>query len=474
MINLQQILNHLPSASNADLHTILCAVQDEIPKREGNLPQMLEYVRDFCPDRDLLKRVWDECQSLELSTIRSKAATQWISPRDEPYIYSDSNPIHHAKDIEQFKAIKQLLNYVNDSNLVTGPLDACLLIKYNSDQASLSPHADDEPCIDQDKAICSFSLGPSERTLEFFSKSKKAKLVKKFSMVDNSMVVMRPGTQQVLKHCVRNKLSSKTKAKSNKVDGNEQLRYCLSFRALAKKQPDRATVTPRAETVTPPTATSPTKPVQVSETPEQPQDVLPKKKICLLAGDSFAARMDKSLLGKRKLVVENIAVGGSKLAKVNQKIKDFADSNPDKDVTKMIISVGTNDIRNCKHGIDHLRGPFKELCNTISELFPNSKVYFQSLLPLPIKHKRDWYTNDVVIDLNRVIYNECVYRHFYYIDAFWPFTKYHRKWGEPITRFDNIFEVNGIHPHPEKGIGILAKKYMRALHSKHFNPLIFQ
>ena len=449
-------LQHISSASSADLHTMLSAIQNELTKRDagGDLSKFIEYIPDFCRSDDLLDRVWLECESLELSSKRTKAATQWISPSDEPYVYADNNPVHNAKDIDQFKAIKELLNTVNESKVVIGPLDSCLVIKYNSQETSLSPHADDEPSIDQNKAICSFSMG-CDRTIEFFKKSARTKLVKKVKMENNSLVIMRPGTQQNLVHCVRKEPTTK----STKEDIGPQLRYSLSFRAITKSN-------------SAPTPTAVASPPVHGHIPLQA--ALPKKKVCLVAGDSFAARMDKGLLGKKKLIVENIAVGGSKISKVAQQLKDFAKSNPDTDVTKIIISVGTNDIRNCKNGIDHLRGPFKELCNTISDLFPNSKIYFQSLLPLPLKHKRDWYTNDVVIDFNRVIYNECVYRHFYYIDVFWSFTKYYRKWDEHITRFDNLFEPNGIHPNPEKGTGVLARKYMRALHSKHFNPLIFQ
>ena len=456
MLDLQHILNHVSSAPTADLHAILCAIQDELPKRDGNLSNLVEYIPDFCSDGDLLDRVWGECESLELSSKRTKAPTQWISPSDEPYIYTDGNPLHHAKDIGDFKAIKELLSRVNDSNLVTGPLDACLLTKYNSHQASLTMHADDESnIIDQDKAICSFSLG-CERTIEFFKKSNKPKLVKKIRMGDNSVVVMRPGTQQKLKHCVRNE----PRTKSTELAGKSQLRYSLSFRALAKKHPGPA--------VTPPLP-------RPENVPAPAQDSTPKKKICLVAGDSFAARLDKDRLGKKKLVVENIAEGGSKLFKVRQQLMDFVKSNPDTDVTKIIISVGTNDIRNCKNGINHLRGPLKELCNTISELFPNStKVFFQSLLPLPLKHENDWYTNDIVIDFNWLIYNECIHRQFYYIDAFGPFTKFSRKVDEPFTRFDNLFEINGIHPNSTKGMGVLARMYIRAFHSKYFNPMVFQ
>ena len=391
-----------------------------------------------------------ECETLELSSKRTKAATQWISPSEEPYIYPDSNPVHKSKDINEFKAIKELLSKVNESSAVSGPLDSCLVIKYNTQEASLSPHADDEPYINQDKAICSFSMG-CDRTIEFFKKSARTKLVKKIKMENNSLVVMRPGTQQNLVHCVRKEPTTRT----SKTDVGPQLRYSLSFRAITKSN-------------TAPTVTSPV----AGHLPGQATPT--RKKVCLVAGDSFAARMDTGLLGKKKMVVQNIAVGGSKIAKVAKQLEDFVVSNPDTDVAKIIISVGTNDIRNCKNGIDHLRGPFKELCNTITKLFPTSKVFFQSLLPLPVKHRYDWDTNDIVIDFNWIIYNECKYRRFYYIDAFGQFIKFYRKGDEPITRFDKLFEKNGIHPNPEKGMGVLARMYIRAFHSNSFSPFVFQ
>ena len=253
-------------------------------------------------------------------------------------------------------------------------------------------------------------------------------------------------------------MRNEPRSKSTKSEMESQLRYSLSFRAITKADSDPVLSVPPLHEHVPVEAASPS----------------PKKKLCLIAGDSFAARLDKKKLGKNKVVVENIAEGGSKLSKVKQQLVDFANSNPGTDVVKIIVSVGTNDIRNCRNGIDHLRGPFKELCNTIDNLFPKSKVFFQSLLPLPLKYTNDWYTNDVVIDFNRIIHNECIFRHFYYIDAFWPFTKFYRQWDEPITRFDPLFENNGIHPNPEKGLGVLARMYMRALHSKFFNPSVFQ
>ena len=271
---------------------------------------------------------------------------------------------------------------------------------------------------------------------------------------------MRPGTQQRLKHCVRAEISNK------KPDTNaSEIRYALSFRALSR-----------------PAAPSPEEKSH-KQIPDQPdtlpkcsdQQTPPKCYVSLIAGDSYAARLDKSRLGKGRIVVENIAKGGAKISAVKLQLETYARTHPDTQVNKLIISVGTNDIRNARTGIDHLRGPLKELCTTIKDLFPYAKVYFQSLLPLPLKHNRDWSTNTTVIKFNWLIYHECTFRHFYYIDAYSKFRKFNRKGSfDPPARYDYYFEDNGIHPHPERGSGILAKEYLRALHSRKFNPFVFQ
>ena len=446
MINLQQILEHIPYALTEDLQKIMSSIQNELPKREGQLSGYIEHITDFCPDGDLNELVWAECESMELNSKKTKTATQWLSSTGEPYVYPDSSPIHSAKDITKFPSINKLLSMVNESTEVTGPLNSCLIIKYNSNQSSLSLHADDEPIFDHEKAICSFSLG-CNRTIEFYEKARRPKLVKKIEMSNNSLVIMRPGTQQHLKHCVRAEPRRGNIAPA-------QVRYSLSFRA-AKKAP----------VVAQPASSS---------APVVTQSVQPRKRTCLIAGDSFAARMDTVKLSKGKISVVKIADGGSKLHHVQKQLEDFAASNPETEVTKLIVSVGTNDIRNCKEGVNHLRGPLKELCNTIDTLFPSSTVFFQSLLPLPLKNAEDWVTNSTVLDFNRIIYNECIYRRYYLIEAFYPFTKFDRRWNEPPTRFNRLFEVKGIHPNPERGMGVLARMYIRALHSKYFLPCVFQ
>ena len=209
MLTLKQIIDHLPTASTSDLHDLLNAVQNKIPKREAKSAEYVEYIEEFCSDADLLDHVWTECESMHLSSKATKTGTQWLSSKKEPYVYNDSNPVHNAIDIKEFPYIHKLLGLVNNSTQVTGPLDSCLVIKYNSDKASLRPHADDEPYIAQDKSICSFTLG-CERTIEFWGKSKRPKLVKKCRTKNNSLVIMSPGTQQHLEHCVRSEPGKKS------------------------------------------------------------------------------------------------------------------------------------------------------------------------------------------------------------------------------------------------------------------------
>ena len=169
-----------------------------------------------------------------------------------------------------------------------------------------------------------------------------------------------------------------------------------------------------------------------------------------------------------------IAKGGAKIKDVKAQVKNFFSDNPDACVEKLVVSVGTNDLRNCHNGIGHLNGPLKDLCNTINELAPNANVYFQSLLPLPLRSNFDWETNAVVCDFNLMLFSSCSYWRYFYIDAYRPFSHPRRR-GVPDTRRQDLFESEyGIHPRKGRGMGTLARLYLRALHSRFFDPRTFQ
>ncbi len=449
--HLQDIFDFVKPASTENLKQILNVVQNELLKREGNVDSYVTHLEDFCEDDVLLAGVWAECEALQLTPKRTKVATAWLCSQDTPYIYPDSNPVHAPKDISNFPCIGKLMSLVNSSTEVTGPLDSCLVLKYNSDSSSLSVHSDDEKLIDQNKAICSFSLG-CERTLEFYEgSSKKPKCARKIRMKSNSLVIMKPGTQQNLKHAVRAEPAQKNQNK----DSGERTRYALSFRAIVKTTPAIS------QTGITPASTS------------QPESQEPIKRVTLVAGDSYASRLDSTKLGKGKATVVNVAEGGAKMDRVLKQLDSYATTNPTVAVEKLLLSIGTNDMRKVKD-VNVLKGPLKELCRKISTLFPNCKVYIQSLLPLPLENEKDWMTNSRVINFNRILFNECIFRKFFFMDVFHPFTKFKRARNEPIKRFDPLFERSGIHPNAEKGLGVLARFYIRAIHSRYFNPFVYQ
>ena len=454
MLHLQQILDFIPNASTEELKQILSTVQIELPIREGNVDNYVEYIENFSDDDTLLDEVWDECEAMDLSNKRNKTASKWLSTTKTPYYYTDTDPVHESEDItqSQFKAINKLRSIVSEHPEVDGPLDACLVLKYSSSSSSTSIHDDSEDSIDQKKSICSFSTG-CDRTLEFYDKAsiKKPKMVKCIRMKNNSLVIMRPGTQQNFKHAVR------AEPKSKDSDPSAQIRYALSYRAVKKN----------AASISTPNA-SPAAPLNVNSTSQ-----IPVKYVNLVVGDSHAARLDAEKLGKGKQEVVNIAAGGAKMDMVQEQLKSYADANPGTVVKKIIVSVGTNDIRNIRD-INSLRGPLKSLCKVIDSIYPNSKVFFQSLIPLPVKDNNDWLTNRRVQDLNRIIFNECVFRRYYFIDVFHPLTKFKRLKYEPVKRFDKLFERNGIHLNKECGLGVLARFYIRAIHSKFFDPYVYQ
>ena len=120
--------------------------------------------------------------------------------------------------------------------------------------------------------------------------------------------------------------------------------------------------------------------------------------------------------------------------------------------------------------------PIKFLFYKLRESFPNSKIHFQSLLPLPCRSNRDWDTNTRILETCKIIINECAYHRFYYLDAFHrfaiPFNM--RKNDDPRCRNERLFEKSGIHPNVLRGVGALASIYLKALHSSYFNPFCIQ
>ena len=229
------------------------------------------------------------------------------------------------------------MDRVNMHPSTSGDMTACLVSCMSSAKSNLNYHADDEKLIAQDSDICTVSFGPS-RTLDFVWKAKNRSGRKgpppspdySVSANNHSLNIMRPGCQQKLQHRVP--------------PGQEPgIRYSLSFRRiLVSDIPDNDT-NPNLSTDT--EALPPSVPATQEGTSSNIP--APRKKVTLLAGDSYFERLDIEKLGKGKQDVYKVARGGRKITQVQKAVEEFVNDHTDLEIKTLFICVGTNDIRHC-------------------------------------------------------------------------------------------------------------------------------
>ncbi len=332
-------------------------------------------------------------------------------------------------------------------------MDCCLVTRYPSNKATLSLHTDDEKLISQYSSICTVSFG-APRELEFVLNDKVLKngqpdmspdLV--FPANDKTMNIMKPGSQSKMKHAVGMGKGVATK-------GQSEVQFSVSFRKIVTATKDEDTAQ----------ADNQEHPPNCQEE-KQPKI---KKNIVLIAGDSFAARLKKDLLGKGKQEVVNTAKGGQKIEQVQSDIENFVNTNPDVEVKKLFISVGANDIRYCQNGIRHLKNALGNLMRTIKAMLPGAKTWFQSIPPINPNGSR--FTARNVVHMNAMIYDMCSRYKLFYLDIFHAFLNRRGRINTNLfPNYDAIKKSFDIHPN-KKGMGVLAKFYIFIIHSKWFNP----
>ncbi len=468
---------------------MLAALSDSINRLEASnlasktknsdnddLVHLVEHINNLGINPDLSAAVEQELQSFNMVSNTDKVKTKWLSPSSESYNYAAV--MNRPSPISDYPNICKLMELVNGQPATTGDMDSCLVSCFSNSNAKLSLHADNESLISQQSSICTVSFG-APRSLEFVHNNKRDKNGKRLVTADctlpathHSMNIMKPGCQAVLKHRI---------PKGVQTPNTSEVRFSLSFRKLAQKTSPHqishpAHVTPANATpahITPSTTALSSVPTDTSaptphSSPVQSKTPPQKTPVVLIAGDSFPARLDSLKLGKSKKVVHNIAVGGSKIATVQKSIEEYVKDNPNQDIKKLFISIGTNDIRYCKNGLKHLKPVVCELMKSVRGLLPSTTVYFQSLLPIPSNGCP--YTERNVVNMNNIIYYLCSRYRMYYVDVFSDFLN--RNGSRNVLLFPkldvgrNTFDI---HPNA-RGYGVLARSYIYLIHSRWFNP----
>ena len=277
--------------------------------------------------------------------------------------------------------------------------------------------------------------------------------VLRHELSERSLVIMKPGCQQALKHRV-----------PREVGRNEGLRFSFSFRKVAPSATAEC-LSPIKKVIAAYESMSNAGPV-TSSSPTEPTEGLQKTSLNLLLGDSISERLCTRKLEKGRKKVLNLSKGGARIKHVeNQLEKFYQEKGSEYNVEIITVCVGTNDIRYCgENGVHHLKAPLKTLCNKIKFYFPHSKVFMQPILPQDI-HNR--FTKINILNYNRLIHECCKTERFYYLNVFNDFLDNHGY--KNVKLFDKVIPV---HPNPA-GMGRLARHYINVIHNRQFNPLAY-
>ena len=323
-----------------------------------------------------------------------------------------------------------------DESVPDSDLDCCNIICYSNARKTVRLHSDNDHYISQLHPIVTFCLGASRPVIFVPHGASHTHVVKSITVESNSVYIMHPRCQ-VLQHRV---------LPGNNENDNDQLRFSISFRKYKNDDTNTIPVT----TSNPSLATVPT------------------QKVSFLAGDSFLVRLDAFRLGKKKRTVFNIAIGGNKIPDAIDSLRRFS-SDTKNDiylVEQVYVSVRTNDIRNCTDGrVNNFKGELFKLVCYIKDTFPRAKIFFQSLLPLPVTYYNRRYVIRNILDFNRLIFHVCSHeRVLIVLDVCrsFLFKGFRNPWLFPNN-------VNDIHPN-NQGLGVLAKLYIDRIHFRFFDP----
>ena len=416
---------------------------------------------NFFQDKVLKDIIISEVESLGIINKKStKVTTQWLTPDGDnrDYCFSESQKFKHPpKPLTQYPGICKLLESVNAHSSTTHDLDSALIMGYNKNESALNFHHDGEKLIDQSGSIAVVSFG-EERLMEFCRQGGPREPEFGFPVCNGDLTVMRPGCQQRLLHRICQGFPEAPEQADQ--DKTDNWRFSISFRKVSPLSTDHEISFD----------------IKDDKGMDKTQFIAPtpRRKICLIAGDSYTAGLDPVKLGRNnRKIVKNVSCGGAKIEDVSKQLDKFFVENREDIVDKVFICVGTNDIRFCKDsGVKHLRGKLLRLVDKVKFLFPGAKLWFQNLLPLPIQNP--WTVGNVE-SYNKMLHQVCVDRRVFYLNCFTKFLEY--RGNGVCVRYEPLFikpinNVVNIHPNSD-GMSILASKYLAIIHNRNYNPQVY-
>eukprot|EP00116_Pleurobrachia_bachei_P004227 sb/3464489/ len=310
-------------------------------------------------------------------------------------------------DIAKYPNIMGLMGKLN-SELGCG-YNSCLVTRYRNGEG-VHYHSDFEDTLDDSSSITVVNLGsPGKVDFIPYLGDGRARPSLTINLKDGEAYTMLKGCQEHFKH------------RANKAE--QGVRYALSFRkrlstspSLAQSVAPQPMVSPVVSPVVSQMTFSPVPPMldgyqpDVSGIPTAAPQSAPNSPRTLLLGTSMTKWVNEDL------DVINVSVSGARLCRpyrdwqgslTIEMLKEFRERQPELVVSKVIVAVGTNDIRNWRNFVRSHRGKkdvfdaYVELVREIRNMFGKSTEIVLATV-IPLRPDYGWTASNVFM-FNRIV-----------------------------------------------------------------------
>ena len=170
-------------------------------------------------------------------------------------------------------------------------------------------------------------------------------------------------------------------------------------------------------------------------------------------------------LGRNGRNVINVSTSGARIVDFIDITRNFYEDNPyakKDDIEKVIFSLGTNDVKSFRPGVNHLRKYLIGLIDTVKGLFPAATVIFQSCLPIrgvqphiPIN----------VVKFNELLRGLCSENNCVYLDCFRDFL------SNDLCEENSYLYHDWLHLN-KRGVNILSLWFKSVINTNSFNYIV--
>ena len=417
-------------------------------------------LREMFLDKPLLEELKNDLPKMNFYPMSNNKDSPVIALfGDSPYAFNSVSKAVKPLPITPSSTMYKVLDTVNSKLGVN--FNSVLVNKYKNKNTFLDWHKDDESIVDQNVPIATLSIGGARRFQISNNKIEKNRTeFLQMNLVENSILVMKPGLQESHFHRL-------AKGRGSKKFNERGIRYSITFRRLLPSATAPVTPPPSALPYIPP---QPAAPQRAHE--ESHADNHANCKNTLVFGSSLTGGLNCDLLSKRGKTFKVFTRGGARVETVIKMVEDAVDKNDvcPSCVEAIFLVVGGNDVENIKSfaGLEELKKSYYKLISVINSKFPAIRINILSLIPRRCRgylHLQNiFHINDFLSKLCSKDTSNC-----YLIKMFTKYLLYKDLyyWNKKVYLNDNLFRKDRLHFSPV-GLSVLAKSLIAVANNPYY------